>query len=656
MTRIIIMSKITSLFAAALLLLVANACRGQNFWEPCQGPYGADVASIAISPNGSIFVSAYGRIYRTTNNGQYWEPNIIDSGSYFNLAIDSNGTIYAGDNGLLTSTDNGDTWLPALGRLHNSPVTAIAVSPNGYLLAGTYVYVNNGRTADFVFEIDRCRVGDTLWTQCDTRFGGEFKSFAFSSTGYDFANINGSLLRSSMGDSDWKLIYSGTDTGGSCSAIESLAIRPDGSLFAGIGCGAIRSIDNGISWIPIDSGLPIGGYPFVTSFALNDSGILFAGISNNSSVSEEGIYRSSNNGDAWVEVDSGLKSNPRISALAITHKSVLFAGSNTNLYNSTDNGFSWEEADTGMMGTWVSSVYGLPNGVVIASLYQCYLTDDNGLSWNLTSDAEGYFAVDSLGRLYTIGSYSTIMRSTDTGRSWTSLSSSSGKGGILAFDNKNDVFSAVPFGGLFRSTDDGRDWDEIDSSLQHESIQDVSLAPNGHVFVGTYGDGIFRSTNYGNSWSRLTNSPLDNSVLISPSGKIFAWGTQGLGLSRVSSSSNDGDDWNFADNGLPESDFPSLAFDKEGLLFASEGYQGVYSSSNDGETWSNAGNGLPNFEVNSIAVTPEGILFAGLEGAGVYRSIRSVSGIREIKEDGYSFVLTQNSPNPFPQSTAISFT
>jgi hypothetical protein len=83
--------------------------------------------------------------------------------------------------------------------------------------------------------------------------------------------------------------------------IYALAVSPNGSgstnIFASAIGGVFRSTNNGTSWIEVNSGLPQG--TLVTSFATIGNNI-FAGTWNS------GVFLSTNNGTNWSAVDWGL--------------------------------------------------------------------------------------------------------------------------------------------------------------------------------------------------------------------------------------------------------------------------------------------------------------------------------------------------------------
>ncbi len=77
-----------------------------------------------------------------------------------------------------------------------------------------------------------------------------------------------------------------------------------------------RSTDNGVNWVQINHGLTSSAIP---SLIINSSGDIFAGTI------DGGVFRSTDNGDNWVQINQGLTNN-YILSLAINSSGHIFAG------------------------------------------------------------------------------------------------------------------------------------------------------------------------------------------------------------------------------------------------------------------------------------------------------------------------------------------
>ena len=256
------------------------AARSHAQWVKTNSFYGGYFTSFAVSGS-KIFAGAYGDgLFVSSNNGTSWTKLNLADGAWINaLALSPNaqgGTdIFVGanfgavgePNGVIRSTDNGQTWTEVTSGLTNLNVTALTVASDGS--GGTNLFAA-------------------------TNGGGLFRS----------SNKGGSWVEADAGlghPSITSLVVSGT------------------TLFAGANYGGVfRSTNNGASWTLADSGMT---NTYVTSLAVSADGAdLFAGTDGG------GVFRSSNNGAYWTAANSGL-ANAHVWALAVSGANV-FAGTN----------------------------------------------------------------------------------------------------------------------------------------------------------------------------------------------------------------------------------------------------------------------------------------------------------------------------------------
>jgi hypothetical protein len=117
----------------------------------------------------------------------------------------------------------------------------------------------------------------------------------------------------------------------------------NGNIFAGIyGGGVFRSTNNGDNWNPVNTGLI---NPDVFALAINSNGHIFAGTIGG------GVFRSTDNGDNWNPINTGL-TNTSIVTLAINDVGIIFAGtSSSGVFRSmdnSDNSGSWTRVNIGL--------------------------------------------------------------------------------------------------------------------------------------------------------------------------------------------------------------------------------------------------------------------------------------------------------------------
>jgi ligand-binding sensor domain-containing protein len=77
---------------------------------------------------------------------------------------------------------------------------------------------------------------------------------------------------------------------------------------------------------------------------------------------------------------------------------------------------------------------------------------------------------------------------------------------MISTDKENEVIAANR-NELMISTDNGATWNAIQLPLKLSSVQAVSTAPNGSLWVGGR-EGLFFSEDHGQSWKQLIRLPL----------------------------------------------------------------------------------------------------------------------------------------------------
>jgi photosystem II stability/assembly factor-like uncharacterized protein len=249
----------------------------------------------------------------------------------------------------------------------------------------------------------------------------------------------------------------------------------------------------------------------------------------------QGIYRTTDFGTNWVQVNSGLTQHA-IKTICVKGTD-LFVGTYSGIFRSTNNGDVW--SSSGLINTNVEDIVTDGNYIFAGTDLGVYRSSDNGMTWLLKSTGITNTAIHALfiqgSRLFTGTWYNNegIFVSSDFGETW-NLSNS----GLSAFEVStfatigNDIFAGTNTSGVFRSTDNGVNWTKCDSGLTHGIIGKLTTIGE-NIFAATYGGGIFLSTNRGVSWSLVsTGIP---SLFIGPMSCIGSYlyaGTFGDGVFR----------------------------------------------------------------------------------------------------------------------------
>lgn len=383
-----------------------------------------------------------------------------------------------------------------------------------------------------------------------------------------------------------------------------------GRLFAGTFLhGLFVSDDNGLNWERPESGFPedvtvwslYGEEPsLVLPLPFSDS--IFAGTS-------EGMYLSLDNGDNWSKLtdhfdkrhitsiiqigtllfagtdgmtiqrsdDGGLSWGPTASCPVVyelvVKDSVIFAGTNGDgLSMSRDSGKTWEDCNITPGSYDVKAIATNDNDVYVAIHPDIYISSDNGESWTKQTEQDvsmvgitDLIAVDDT--LYATTDGEGILKSTDKGKTWSSLNFGLPTEGILSIDvTDHGLFAGSTYDGVIKSVNKGISWEYCNNGLKAYDFYSIAIAGN-NLIAGTFGGRIFHSADKGNTWTLVnkTSSMIFGADyiwdLLSVDSMVFA-AVEGVGVLR---STDNGQTWNKFSNNLSSSCY-SLAIDGQRLL------------------------------------------------------------------------------------------
>lgn len=252
------------------------------------------------------------------------------------------GTFVYHDGGMYRSTDNGTTWTLLPNHVRNREVYAIAVGDSNLFVAtdsGVFRYAMNGSTAaaaDTPLAVGR--LASSV---------GMIQPFASVATNGSTV-IAFSVLFSTNGDGLYRSTKNGdslkwVDTNHQGILAQSLFVH-NGIFFATTqDSGAYRSSDDGISWQPINNGLPLNVFRLVSRGTT-----LLAATGN-------GMFISTNNGDAWQHDASSLTNIP-FWCLAVHGDTIIAGTGGLGIMATTNGGAEWNLSNDGMTGDFIQSI------------------------------------------------------------------------------------------------------------------------------------------------------------------------------------------------------------------------------------------------------------------------------------------------------------
>jgi photosystem II stability/assembly factor-like uncharacterized protein len=210
------------------------------------------------------------------------------------------------------------------------------------------------------------------------------------------------------------------------------------------------------------------------------------------------LYKSTNDGDTWITMISGL---PIESIESVGYDTLIFSTTDSKLYFSFDGGNSYHlnQAFSSRIYsiefiTYIDSsfiVLGTANGFV-------HISRDFGNSWTSQQVSNSYvLSIKLIQNRMFAATYTGLYYTDDLGQTWQNLVIV--QAGEHVYDIESDLFGilyvSAGTGKIYKSTDFGNSWN---ISLNSISIQLIRFSPENEILAGNY-----KSTNQGESWINI---------------------------------------------------------------------------------------------------------------------------------------------------------
>jgi photosystem II stability/assembly factor-like uncharacterized protein len=258
----------------------------------------------------------------------------------------------------------------------------IQIASNGYIFAGTELNVIF-RSTDNGISWENIRPSEINWTNPGWKIVIDENDSLFLCT------IPGVWKSADYGES-WRYLMNNFPHPNGPGLVRDMLILPNKNYVAACMGGIYFSEDDGITWNYSNSNTAND-----EDLELGLNGYVFAA---NPTASWFGLYRSTDGGINWDE-GWGLPTW----CFTVMNDSTIFAGTDYGLYKTTDHGENW--IDTGV-GIYADELFTTTTQSILSmasynSIGGVYLSEDEGLTWNLVFDkvAES-FAQDSAGFIY----------------------------------------------------------------------------------------------------------------------------------------------------------------------------------------------------------------------------------------------------------------
>ncbi len=542
-------------------------------WTRTNGPEGIDINILFKQGNTILAGTQVFGVYRSTDAGNSWQrSNAGIENSNVSSLVYLNGAFYAGVKGpaaslwgVFKSTDDGLSWTTVAG-MAGKPTRSLTVKDNFIFAGVSYPFGGLFRSSDFgeswfnlvpesitnvyfIFaNLSYLLVSDGAEFIYLSTDNGEkwFLQYQYGSYLITMAAVDSTILtaRSHVRSTNNGITWSNYIPPADIYSLTSL----NGVFYAGTANGIYKSTDKGDSWIFSGSGISNG----TERALLTDGSNLYACVSNGLS----GLYKSTNAGGNWFPSSTGFEPASNLRSL-ISKGSFVFAGMQDNgIYRTSDNGDSWTKMDTTniLLKTAIVFDFSTRNNVVIAGTSKgIFRSNNDGANWTwieagLPISASTYYvlSVTASGNNFVAGvetnvpSLEGLYYSSDDGLSW---HVTNGLGFAQAVGNNGGTSCLTYTAGLFRSTDSGINW--ISNGLYSGGANEI--IGNGNKWMLSNLFHTYRSTNDGYVW---LGSPIPggSAFTLTQVGDNNVFGGNDAGMFR---SQDWGASWEDVGSGLP---------------------------------------------------------------------------------------------------------
>lgn len=239
---------------------------------------------VYIHSNDDIYITAdqlsdTGLLFRSTDNGDSWEELLKGAspfGAYY-AAVDPEGSIYVTTyRGVIKSTDDGETWSFIISEpLCHLHVITIRDQSLMFLSSAYYCDTSLYRSTD----------GGLTFHALQAPVPVNYKTIIFNNKGHMFLASGSLIYRSADEGESWES-FTVSD-----SYISHLVIDSNNVIYASSSNGVSISFDDGESWTLINQGLELTQ---VYDLALDESGMLYASVFNSGLWKTEVIINAQN--------------------------------------------------------------------------------------------------------------------------------------------------------------------------------------------------------------------------------------------------------------------------------------------------------------------------------------------------------------------------
>jgi hypothetical protein len=344
-----VVALIIALLLVSMLPIPGPSCAMAAASWKLIGFKGQQLQDVLVDPrtHSKVFAIVFDRgIYRSLDYGKTWK--CLKTGDFYAICMDtfSSQVLYlVGDRGMYRSLNGGTTWTGVYVGPKGSAFRSLCPDPK----LKRVVYAGNDdygivKYTDYATQVDP--ITSNFLDSYPDNVELHVQSLAVDPTNTQriFVGTNYDLYQSNDGGETWNVGAKGTAQNDSFHLISSLAVSSKGVVFASIestswprptvdDSGLFRSSNHGQSWSRISTGLKGGGSalgsPMVTQICFNpkNSNEIFA-------AADTGVYRTTDGCKTWRYLATGIPAKDSVNSLALdpANPHVLYVAADDGLY------------------------------------------------------------------------------------------------------------------------------------------------------------------------------------------------------------------------------------------------------------------------------------------------------------------------------------
>lgn len=602
----------------------------------------------------AVGVKSKGKIYKTIDGGDNWypvwegdnlarvlifdymNPDILycSTGIFdveaLNTDVSNNSP---GGEGILKSTDRGETWFSINSGIKNLYIGFLEMHPQNPKI----LYAAAGNPAIFEPPLNikgglyKTINGGETWTEILSE-PVYFSVVTISKSDPEtvYAGTDYAFYRSTDGGKTWNKFnnqpadYNYGPPGMTAGVPISAVVDPDNSNIVYINSyqgGNFKSTDGGITWINASKGYSGADLRDIAVDKINSAEV--------HTVGRTGPFKSSNGGNDWEGLSYGPATGPqdwyKLIVNPANHNILLMSQeSKGNILKSTDGGLNWRivfihpevhQQELDKRHGFKALVYSLSNPDIIYG--------------GMRKTVSGGHLEPSYGPSFG------IYKSTDGGETWveknSGLENSYKSINVIVVHPTNSqiAYAGTLLDGIYKTTNGGDNWIRVSSGLGFTDVRSLAIDPvkTEIIYAGSGdGKGIAKSIDGGLSWQETNNGlKIVCPSYLSPIGLT----TIGYDLTKPKSIFNTYNNFNI----IPWTKIFDIIIDPKNheRVYAADLYSGVCVSEDGGNSWWQINEGLSIKTVTCLAISSDGeVLYAGTSGGGVHRLVLGTNKVPQI--------------------------